>query len=185
MAVSSRPILSRPILAGLVLTALAFAAGGVEAQRPATEEPTFDEMGLAVLQGLDKVTARVWTLDVPVGEATRFGTLRIDVESCRRRPPVEPPESAAFLTISDHLRDGSVETAFEGWMFASSPALSALEHPVYDIWVLECREGGSASTTAVTPDSGGRSPDADQAEGGDSLEIRLESSTVVPRPAPR
>jgi len=91
-----------------------------------------------VMQGLDKVTARVSTFEVPIGVGMRFGTLQIMVRSCDRTPPEEPPESAAFVEIHE-MKPGERRTAlFKGWMFASSPALNALEHPVYDVWVLEC-----------------------------------------------
>ena len=93
----------------------------------------------ALLGGLDKVTARVTTLTAPVGEAVRFGSLMITARTCEKRPPEEPPESAAFLEI-DEIRPGRApERIFGGWMFASSPALNALEHPVYDVWVIDCR----------------------------------------------
>jgi hypothetical protein len=95
----------------------------------------------AVLQGLDKITARISKLEAPVGKSVRFGTLTINVRACRKRPPEEPPESAAFLQI-DERRPGDAQTQriFSGWMFASSPALAALEHPVYDVGVLDCVE---------------------------------------------
>ncbi len=95
---------------------------------------------VAVLQGLDKVTARVFTFRAPVGELVRFGTLEIVVRACFKAPPVEPPESAAFLEIEAVDPGRPPERAFSGWMFASSPSLSALEHPVYDVWVLDCEE---------------------------------------------
>ena len=95
----------------------------------------------AVLQGLDKVTARVSTLSVAIGATVRFGTLEIVVRHCDKRPPEEAPESSAFLDIWQ-ARPGEVSVSlFRGWMFASSPALSALEHSVYDIWVLDCEDG--------------------------------------------
>ena len=99
-----------------------------------------------VLQGLDKVTARVLTFDTRVGEPVRFGTLEIIPRFCDRAPPEEPPESKAFLDIYE-ARDGEERAdLFHGWMFASSPALNALEHPVYDVWVLDCK-----TTEAVEP----------------------------------
>jgi hypothetical protein len=94
---------------------------------------------VAVLQGLDKVTARVSTIEAPVGRAVSFGTLEIIARTCDKRPPEEPPESAAFLDIWEDRRGEAAVSLFRGWMFASSPALSALEHPVYDIWILDCR----------------------------------------------
>jgi len=93
---------------------------------------------LAVLQGLDKVTARISTIEAPLGRTVRFGTLRITAQACHKRPPEEPPESSAFLEIVDLKPGQASELLFMGWMFASSPALSALEHPVYDVWVIDC-----------------------------------------------
>ena len=96
---------------------------------------------LAVLQALDKVTARVTRLQAPVGEPVRFGSLEITARACLQTPPTEAPESAAFLQIDD-IRPGGQEVrhVFSGWMFASSPAISALEHPVYDVWVIDCEK---------------------------------------------
>ena len=93
----------------------------------------------AVLQGLDKVTARVSRFEAPVGQTVSFNRLRITVRACRKRPPEEPPESAAFLEIDDVQPNGEVKRAYSGWMFASSPAVAAMEHPVYDVWVIDCR----------------------------------------------
>ena len=93
----------------------------------------------AILQGLDKITARISTIKAPIGEPVRFGTLQITVKACDKRPPEEPPESAAYMEIRD-LRPGEQPVlVFAGWMFASSPALSALEHPVYDVSVVDCQ----------------------------------------------
>ena len=108
---------------------------------------------VAVLQGLDKTTARVSKFDAPVGEPVRFGQLVITVRACVKRPPEEEPESAAFLQI-DEIRQSEhnavvSQRVFSGWMFASSPALSAMENPIYDIGVLDCK-----SDSASSPPSG-------------------------------
>ena len=94
---------------------------------------------VAVLQGLDKVTARISTIDAPINEHIRFGTLSLVVRHCRKTPPEEPPETTAFLEIDDVRPGEQPARLFSGWMFASSPALSALEHPVYDVWVIGCK----------------------------------------------
>jgi hypothetical protein len=91
-----------------------------------------------LLQGLDKVTARVAPIDAAVDGATEFGTLEILPRACYTTPPTEPPESAAFLEIRERTGDDAGRLIFSGWMFASSPGLSALEHPIYDVWVLGC-----------------------------------------------
>ena len=106
----------------------------------------------AILQGLDKVTGRVMTIDAPVGTPVHFGTLEIIVRTCRKRPPEEQPESAAFLDIWEIRTGEAAASLFRGWMFASSPALSALEHPVYDIWVLDCEDSSAkASSSPKSP----------------------------------
>ena len=101
---------------------------------------------VVVLGGLDKITARVSTFEAPIDEPVRFGALEITARTCDRTPPEEPPESAAFLEIREIKPDEDVDVRlFTGWMFASSPALSALEHPIYDVWVLECKVSSTSS----------------------------------------
>lgn len=106
----------------------------------------------AVLQGLDKVTARVTTLHGNVGDVVRFGTLEIIVRHCDKRPPEETPESAAFLDIWEVRPGEAAAGLFRGWMFASSPGLNALEHPVYDVWVKDCLNKISNSAEIVSPE---------------------------------
>ena len=95
----------------------------------------------ATLQALDKITARISTLSVTIGSELSFGTLGVTVHRCAFRPPELPPEDAAFLEIVDRGHDLSAlpKPVFDGWMFSSSPAVSALEHPVYDITLLSCK----------------------------------------------
>lgn len=95
---------------------------------------------VAQIQALDKITARISTLSTPIGEPIRFGTLEIVIQRCAFRPPEEPPENVAFLEITDRGHDGSApgRQVFSGWMFSSSPAVSAVEHPVYDVTLLDC-----------------------------------------------
>lgn len=95
---------------------------------------------IAVLQGLDKVTARTTIIEAPVGQEVMFGRLGITPRACLKTPPTEPPESAAFLEIRSLEPGEPPRTDFVGWMMASSPALSALEHPVYDVWVIDCSD---------------------------------------------
>ena len=100
---------------------------------------------IAVLQGLDKVTARVLTIEAPVGEVVTFGALEIIARTCDKRPPEETPESSAFLDIWEVRHGEPAVSLFRGWMFASSPALSGMEHPVYDVWVLDCADAPEAA----------------------------------------
>jgi hypothetical protein len=101
--------------------------------------PAFaQDRSVAVFRALDKVTARVSTVSAPVGREVRFGTLRILVRTCNKRPPEEPPETSVFLEILDLRPRGAPQRVFTGWMFASSPALAAMEHPTYDVWPIDC-----------------------------------------------
>ncbi len=92
----------------------------------------------ALLRGLDKVNASVTDLDLASGAQATFGRLTVRLNECRY--PADDPagEAYAFLVIADAATG---EELFSGWMLASSPALNALEHPRYDIWVLRCRTG--------------------------------------------
>ena len=103
----------------------------------ATEVP----MGVAVLRGLDKVTGRTSTFSIPVGQVGQFGKTFIVPEACYTHPPEEFPENSAFLYVFEKSLKGENVELFKGWMFSSEPALSSMEHPVYDIWLIECREG--------------------------------------------
>jgi hypothetical protein len=103
-----------------------------------------DPYDTAILQGLDKVTARVLTIEARLGDTTKIGALEIIVRACDKRPPEETPESTAFLDVWEVRPGEPASNIFRGWMFASSPALSALEHPVYDVWVLDCKNSREA-----------------------------------------
>lgn len=117
---------------------------------------TMVQKGEAQLRALDKITGRSTDLVVKVGEPVVYGSLRVEVRTCFQAPPEEIPESAAFLRIAS-TQPVAVETMeaaisasdvstvaednpilFSGWMYASSPGLNALEHPVYDVWVIRC-----------------------------------------------
>jgi hypothetical protein len=99
----------------------------------------------ASLQGLDKVNARISAIDAPRDKPVRFGTLEIVVRACKKRPPEDPPEAAAFLEIRDLRKPDAPVVVFSGWMFASTPALSAMEHPIYDVWVLDCKNASKSA----------------------------------------
>ena len=97
------------------------------------------EGNILVIQGLDKITARIKTFEVNVGQTHKFGVLDIFVERCVFAKPIFKPESLAFIKIKDNS-DRLSEVKFRGWMFASSPALNALENPVYDVSILTCKK---------------------------------------------
>src|SRR5438067_3529006 len=117
---------------------------------------------LAQMQGLDKITARVSQFNAPVGQSVRFGKLSVIVRECRRSPPEEQPENAAFVEIYEDRPGEARERLFSGWMFSSSPALSALEHAVYDVNLLACKPASGSpppapAVPATPPPPPGRS----------------------------
>jgi len=127
------------------LVALFFAAGllialPLQAQEiDVPSEEQSEPKNRVLLRALDKITARITEFELEIDEELRFGTLSIVARYCRTRPPIEPPETFSFLEIDDLKRGDKRERVFEGWMVASSPALNALEHPVYDVWVISCK----------------------------------------------
>lgn len=126
---------------------------GDNAALPAIAYPpaTFENQKTVILRALDKVTARTQTLKIPVGEQFNFGALTIAVRACRARPPLESPDAAAFLQIVEQKPGEPMIARFSGWMFASKPSLSALEHPVYDVWVVGCGKPEEAPKPADNP----------------------------------
>ena len=108
----------------------------------AAESSVMEDKTLVKLQALDKSTARTVTFQAKVGSTIQHGSLFIKTQACRKAPPLEKPESAAFLQVWEvPIGKKKSEWIFSGWMFASSPALSAMDHPVYDVWVLDCLSG--------------------------------------------
>lgn len=96
---------------------------------------------MARLQAMDKITGRVNEIDAPVNAEVFFGSFSIVVRSCATRPPEETPENYAFVDVVDNYKTESPVNIFKGWMISSSPALNAVEHPIYDIWLLKCLDG--------------------------------------------
>ncbi len=118
--------------------------GSLLAQELPDNLPSETDMAMSAnvsvqLRALDKITTRITEVELPVGDEKEFGTLIIKARYCRSRPPQETPESFVYLEIDDIKVGGERERVFDGWMLASSPAVSALEHPVYDVWVIGCK----------------------------------------------
>jgi len=112
--------------------------------QPSSAAPA-GERRAVMLQGLDKVTTRTRRFPVAIGDTVAFGTLRITVSECLVNVPEAPAEAASFVTVIDNKPGQSAQTLFSGWMFASSPGLSALDSSVYDVWVVACANVSQAS----------------------------------------
>ena len=95
----------------------------------------------AVFSGLDKITGRIVTFEVAIDETVQFGALQLTPRVCYTRPPTESPKTTGFLEVDEVTLDNKYRRIFTGWMFASSPGLHAIEHPIYDVWLMDCKGG--------------------------------------------
>jgi hypothetical protein len=94
---------------------------------------------IAAFSGLDKITGRITNFDVYINETVQFGALQITPRVCYTRPPTETQRTSVFIEVDQVSLKGGTERIFTGWMFADSPALNAIDHPVYDIWLVDCK----------------------------------------------
>jgi hypothetical protein len=94
----------------------------------------------AVFSGLDKITGRIISFDAAIGETVQFGALQVTARACYTRPPTEATNTDAFVDVDEVTLKGEIKRIFTGWMFASSPGLHAVEHPIYDVWLTDCSQ---------------------------------------------
>ncbi len=120
------------------------------------------ENGRAVFSGLDKITGRIISFDAAIGETVQFGALQVTARACNTRPPTEPTNTDAFVEVDEVTLQGEIRRIFTGWMFAASPGLHAVEHPIYDVWLTDCAQpaGGAVAQTVVPPAAGVAPPGA-------------------------
>jgi hypothetical protein len=161
----------RPLPAALILTGLLFGRAPEAAARQ------MDDMDIVVLRTIDKISARTNTFEIPVEKTVKFGaSLFIKARACRKAAPMEKPESAAFLQIWERKpNEEKPGWVFSGWMFASNPSLSAMDHPVYDVWVIDCKNEtasvkaqafSSEATPEGSPDDAKDTPDEEGPDAG-------------------
>ncbi len=117
--------------AALLALALGVAPGPLHAEKIKNE--------IAVFAALDKVTARIKPLEIKMGETAQFGALKVTPRVCYTRPPTEPPLTSAYIEVDEIKLSGETQRIFTGWMFAQSPGLHAVEHPVFDVWLTSCK----------------------------------------------
>ncbi len=124
-----------------------------------------------LLRGLDKITGRPTNIAAPIGKPVHFATLTITARFCYSTPPSETPETTAFVQIEDHRPDQPAKRVFSGWMYGSSPGLNAVEHPLYDVWVISCNNAPAqavASNNSTAPTKV-KAPDSSDKEGIQAL----------------
>ena len=124
-----------------------------------------------MMRGLDKITGRPTSITAPIGKPVHFATLTITARFCYSTPASETPETAAFVQIEDHRPDQSARRIFSGWMYGSSPGLNAVEHPLYDVWVISCNNAPAAAVAANTSTAPVKvaAPDSSDKEGLQAL----------------
>jgi len=147
-----------------------------------TETPTQKiENARAVFAGLDKVTGRTISFDAAIGETVQFGALQVTARTCYTRPPTEATNTDAFVEVDEVTLQGEIKRIFTGWMFALSPGLHAVEHPIYDVWLTDCAQpaGGTvAQSASPAPPSSSQSPSPAAGAGA-----RKPSPRAAPQPS--
>jgi hypothetical protein len=138
---------------------------GAPPQQPANTEPQpGDEIVVepppqrianptAVFAGLDKITGRIISFDVAINETVQFGALQVTPRVCYSRPPTETPNTDSFVEVDEVTLQGEIKRIFTGWMFAASPGLHAVEHPIYDVWLTDCKGGRNPNVAEVPSDA--------------------------------
>jgi hypothetical protein len=163
--------LMNPLLA-LGVCVLGLVAGPARADK--ISNPT------AVLDGLDKITGRIITFEVGINETVQFGTLQVTPRVCYSRPPTDPPRTDGFVQVDEIDENKHEKRIFSGWMFADSPGLNAVEHPIYDVWLIGCKGGTTVMHEA--PQIEASAPDAGTP--GAAAGSSPESPETTPAPQP-
>jgi hypothetical protein len=154
---------------GLVLGACVLVLSAIPASAQRIEN------SVAVFAALDKVTAKISRLEVPLNQTATFGALKVTPRACYSRAPTEPPKTTTFVEVEEIQLDGKQKKIFSGWMFADSPGLNAVEHPVFDVWLTDCsqpRATAQRPPPAAAPAPGSVAPPPAAADPDDSEPIR-------------
>jgi hypothetical protein len=137
------------LFSSVIRTALPLAAAalfGLGLVTPVAAQPIANPV--ASFAGLDKITGRITRFDVYIDETVLFGALEVTPRACYNRPATETQRVSAFLEVDQRSLNGASKRIFTGWMFADSPALHAIDHAIYDVWLIECK----TSTDVPPPD---------------------------------
>ena len=170
-----------PLACALALAGLASPANADKISHPT-----------AVFDGLDKITGRIISFEVALNETVQFGTLQITPRVCYSRPPTDQPQTDVFAQVDEIDENKAVKRIFSGWMFADSPGLHGVEHPIYDVWLTDCKGGTTVihekpEVDAALPDDGAPPDDATDANGQSSPQAQTapaQPKKRKPKPAP-
>ncbi len=159
-----------------VLIALALTAAPARADKIANP--------IAVFDGLDKITGRIITFEVALNETVQFGTLQVTPRVCYSRPPADTPRTDAFTQVDEIDEQHTFKRIFSGWMFADSPGLHGVEHPIYDVWLVDCKGGTTVIKEAPTVDASTKDTGNTDAGGGADAQSPQQPDTAQ-QPAPK
>jgi hypothetical protein len=134
----------------------------------------------AAFSGLDKITGRIIKFDADIGETVQFGALRIKTDACYTRPATEAANTDAFVEVDEITLQGEVKRIFSGWMFAASPGLHGIEHPIYDIWLTDCKSPTSTVAQQDAPKPAAAAPPPPQQQ---KRPVRQPTAATAPRPS--
>lgn len=166
MCIDRRRIAARALVGALVFCAVLLPANRLYAEVIKNE--------IAVFAALDKVTGRISHLEVPMDQTVEFGALKVTPRVCDSRPPTEIPNTTSFVEVDEVKLSGEEHRIFTGWMFAESPGLHAVEHPVFDVWLTSCK----------TPVGGTPSESAENAPSGEAAEAAEDAPATAPAAPP-
>jgi len=136
----------------------------------------------AVFAGLDKITGRIIKFDVAIDETVQFGALQVTPRACYTRPPTETQNTDGFVEVDEVTLQGETRRIFTGWMFAASPGLHAVEHPIYDVWLTDCK-GAQPAVTAEVPTEPAAKPAAPPARRPAPAQQQQQQRRAAPPPA--
>ncbi|MCW6510815.1 DUF2155 domain-containing protein [Lichenifustis flavocetrariae] len=164
-------------LGPVTVLSLVIAAGAFDA--PAWADKIKNPV--AVFSGLDKITGRIISFEAKIDETVQFGSLQVTPRVCYTRPQTEAPQTDAFAEVDEVQADKQYKQIFSGWMFAASPGLHGIEHPVYDVWLTECKGGSEVIADAPDPNA---DPNAVPAPTADAASPATPS-VAAPPPKPK
>ncbi|HEX4765162.1 MAG TPA: DUF2155 domain-containing protein [Lichenihabitans sp.] len=144
--------------------------------------------GTALFSGLDKITGRIIAFQAAMGETVQFGTLKVTSRACYTRPPTEAPQTDTFVEVDEVSAGKPDKRIFSGWMFAASPGLHGIEHPIYDIWLTNCKDPGETIVDApqtADVDDPNALPPASGTPGASPNPAEAPAKPVAAAPAPK
>src|SRR5512145_3566745 len=168
--------------ARIALPLLLLAGIGAFGTTPASAE--LIKNPIAVFAALDKVTGRISHLEIPINQTVQFGALKVTPRVCNTRPPTEPPHTSSFVEVDEIKLNGEVERIFTGWMFADSPGLHAVEHPVFDVWLTNCKTNAPPAPSGSSENAAAPGAPAAEAPAAEAPPADAPAEAAPPPPEP-